>query len=444
MFKTNNLPKAKKLSLLRLKTLQFFGRRTIAQIEERQKEIRELLNSGDELNLDEIQEELRGLEEEKEALKAQAEQRQQLLNNINTGITETRQIPKPHESEGQPQKGTTEIRNMSWDEAIETEEYRSAWARDMMGLSLSNEERETLNRVNEEYREFTHNTENTQILVPKTVAAGIWRRAEEQYPLWADVRKLRVSGNLTMLKSDGNSVDGRWYTEDEIVDTDKLGFGQMDLTGCELAKAIQVTWKLKKMALPEFEAYIIREIGDRMGISLSTAVYVGKGKPGAGDTFKPEPRGIKTYLSTEEGTPQIKKYEGENITYKDLTGVMALIHSSYVNGATIYANNTTIWNQLANIVDGMGRPMFVADVQSGGVGRIFGKTIKPDAGMPDNEIMIANVDSGYVANINEDITMYREEHVRARLTDYMGYAIVDGDVKDSKAFVILQAATPTV
>ena len=34
--------------------------------------------------------------------------------------------------------------------------------------------------------------------------------------------------------------------------------------------------------------------------------------------------------------------------------------------------------------------------------------------------------------------MHTEEHVKARTTDYMGYAIVDGDVYDSKAFAMLK------
>ncbi|MFL7940806.1 phage major capsid protein [Priestia megaterium] len=409
----------------------------LKEILARKQEIRTLLQGDEDINVEEIQEELRGLQEEEKKI----QERREMAEKINTGDLEGREIQKPKEQE-QPK---TEIRNMNWNDAIDTEEYRSLWAKEMMGQTLTSEERDTFNKVNDEYRAFTHTTENSQILIPKTITAGIWKRAEEQYPLWADVHKFRVPGNLSMLKSDGNSVDARWYTEDQTVDTDKLGFGQLDLTGCELAKAIQVTWKLKKMALAEFEAYIIREIGDRMGISLSKAVYEGKGKPGAGDTFKPEPRGIKTVLTAEADTPQILEYdETKGVEFKTLTGVMAAIHSSYVNGATIYASNSSIWNILANIVDGQGRPMFITDVQSGGVGRILGRSIKPDAAIPEGEFLIANVSAGYVANINEDITMYREDHVRERLTDYMGYAIVDGDVLDSKAFVILQTGTPEV
>lgn len=404
----------------------------LTEIETRKAEIRGLLDGEGDVDLDALETELRELNEEAQKI----EKRKQIASQINTGEVEARNVDalKP--------PGTKEVRSMKWDEAIETKEYREMWAKDMMGSALDTEERSVYDRVNAEYRDFTHSTENSAVLIPKTVSDGIWKRAEEQYPLWADVRKLRVRGNLTMIKSDGNAVSPKWYDEATKVETDKLGFGELNLTGCELAKAVQVTWKLRKMAIEDFVSYIVREIGDRMGAALSAAVYAGKGKPSGAETFKPEPKGIKTVLSAEVGTPQIISYTGD-IAYKTLTAAMGAVHSSYANGVFIYANNTTIWSELANLVDGMGRPMFIADVMNGGVGRIFGRTVKPDATIPAGEILVGNLDSGYLANINEDITMYTEDHVRDRLTDYMGYAIVDGDVIDSKAFVIVKDSTPT-
>lgn len=414
---------------LDLQTFAAPGR--LSEIEKRKGEIRALLDGDTEVDLDALETELRSLEDEATKI----EKRKQIAAGITAGTVEARTL----ESIKPPEK---EIRSMKWDEAIETKEYRAAWAKEMMGVKLETEERSMYERVNVEYRDFTHSTENSAILIPKTVSDGIWRRAEEQYPLWADVRKLRVRGNLTMIKSDGNAVNARWYDEDTKVETDKLGFGELNLTGCELAKAIQVTWKLRKMAIEDFVSYIVREIGDRMGIALSAAVYAGKGKPSASE-FKPEPRGIKTALLAESGKPQIVGFDSAvGLKFTDLTTVMGTVHSSYANGLTIYANNSMIWSTLANVVDGQGRPMFIADVMAGGVGRIFGRTIKPDASIPDGEILFGNLSDGYLANINEDITMYTDDHVRERLTDYMGYAIVDGDVVDSKAFVILQDTTP--
>ena len=58
--------------------------------------------------------------------------------------------------------------------------------------------------------------------------------------------------------------------------------------------------------------------------------------------------------------------------------------------------------------------------------------------MEDDELLLGNVGRGYVMNINENVTLYQEDHVKARATDYMTYAIVDGDVLTTKAFALLK------
>lgn len=424
----------KPVSLFRL-DLQFFAARTLADIEKRQKEIRELLHGDSDVNLEEIEEELRALDEEKQRLKTDIEKRQAMLDKIGSGEIESRQIEKPLEQRSK----NLEVRNLSWNQAIETEEYRSAWLKDMMGQSLSEEERSLMYKVNDEYRAFTHNTENTAILIPKTVVAGIWTRAEETSSLWKEVRKFRVTGELSMIKGNEAASEAEWYVEEDEVDTKELTFGQLILNGCELARAIQVTWKLRKMAIQEFEAYIISEIGKKMGKALAHGVYVGKGKPGTGDTFKPEPLGIKTALLAEAGTPQVNEYTAaDGMKYDDLVDLLANLHSSYAGGAKIYANYRTITSTFMKIKDANDRPYWVADPARPGSGYILGFKVEADEAIPVGEVLAANLSEGYIANINEDVTMHREEQMKKRLTDYMGYAIVDGAPLDNKAFSILR------
>src|SRR5690606_36900217 len=98
------------------------------------------------------------------------------------------------------------------------------------------------------------------------------------------------------------------------------------------------------------------------------------GKPGTGDTFKPQPKGIVTALVAEQGTPQIIEYDDtDDLDYDKLAKAMGLIKSTYKNGADIYAKSTTSWNKLALIKDDQGRPLFISDVTTdGGSSRIFG------------------------------------------------------------------------
>lgn len=329
-------------------------------------------------------------------------------------------------------------------EKNEKEIYVTAWAKEMMGKALTQEEQDVFNRINDEFRSnpvneaFTHTTENTGMVIPETVVQGIWKEIGETYPLWQDVRKLNVKGTLTMLKGE-TSTDAGWYEEDDETEDGKETFGTLNLTGCELSRAITISWKLKAMSIDAFIPYIQSRLAEKMGAALGYGVSTGKGKPGETDTFKPEPRGIITALKAEESTPQIVTYTDANpLKYDHFTEAFAKIKSGYLKGAAIYADNKTIWGKIANIKDEAGRPYFVPDVTGGGVGRILGLAVKEDDSITNGSILIANADKGYLANINQSMTLDNEDHKKKRITDYIAYSIVDGDVVTTKAFALIQ------
>jgi HK97 family phage major capsid protein len=316
--------------------------------------------------------------------------------------------------------------------------YENAWAKQMMGKSLNEAEKEVFNKVNKEFNNaYTHDTGNTTVLIPETVAAGIWSRAEEMYPLYADAKKFSVRGKLSIKKHVSiDAGDAAWYTEDVVTADEQNTFGELNLDGHELAKAVTVSWKLKSMAMAEFIPYIVNELGERVGVALGVAAARGTGVN--------QPRGVETALLAEVGTPQVVTYDPDNATtpvalsYGAITDAISRIHSSYLSGSAIYANNAAIWNELANLMDDNGRPLFVPDVTSGGVGRMFGLVVKPDAGVSPGSIIIGNASKGLVFNVNEPMSVATEDHVKARTTDYAAYTIVDGDVIDEKAFALIR------
>lgn len=310
--------------------------------------------------------------------------------------------------------------------------YENAWAKVMMGKSsgLSKEEKDVFDKTNTEFRNaYTHTTENTGILIPETVVAGIFKRAEEMYPFFGDTKKYNIKGKLTIKKHKSiDAGDANWYLESEVVEDEQNTFGELTLDGHELAKAITVSWKLKSMAVSEFIPYIINELGERVGVALGVAALKGTGTK--------QPFGVETVLAAEENTPQVASYANTGVTYKDITGMISKLHSSYLNGACFYANNTTIWTQLANIVDNSGKPIFIPDPTGGGIGRLFGIVVKADAGVSEGAILLGNAKS-YIVNTNEQFSVVTEDHAKARATDYVIYGIVDGNVLDTKAFSLL-------
>lgn len=312
--------------------------------------------------------------------------------------------------------------------------YVNAWAKQMMGKSLTADEQNVIDMVNA----YTHTTGNTGIVIPENVAQGIWDMVEEMYPLWADVQKTYVNGNYTVPISNTSSA-AAWYDEATATADGTETFRSLTLTGCELARAITVSWKLREMAVADFIPFIQKKLAQKMGAALGYGVSNGKGQPGVGDTFKPEPKGIITELKAETSTPQVVEYDAtDGVTYTDLTAVRAKVTIG-TNVLAFYANAATIWTQLANVKDQNGRPIMIADPAAGGINRIFGIPVKEDDSMIAGEILLGAPGVGYIANVNKDMSLQTEEHAKARTADYCAYAIVDGGVLSTKAFALLVA-----
>ncbi|MEG7342556.1 phage major capsid protein [Bacillus cereus] len=356
-----------------------------------------------------------------------------LKDNVNITNIENKSVPL---------KETKTLENTKEVEPVDQKQmYTNAWAKVMMGQKISGNEELIFDKVNSEFKNATQTAATHAVVIPETVAADIWKEAEDLFPILNDVKMTYVPGDFTIIKETNSGADAAWYDEKTEVVDGEFGLGELNLTGCELAKAIPISWKLRKMSIEKFIPYITSLLAEKMGAALAKGVVSGKGKPGAGDTFKPEPKGIITAIEGEAQKPQVVSYsDSDDLNYDKIAQAMGKIKSSYKTGAAIYAKSTVIWNKLALLKDSMGRPLFIPDVTSGGIGRMFGLPVKEEDSVPEDAILFGNVARGYAANVNENMTIYTEDHVKQRYTDYMSYSIVDGDVLSTKAFALVKKA----
>lgn len=317
-------------------------------------------------------------------------------------------------------------------------EYENAFIKAIHGDKLTNEESQLIADVNKN----VWNSETTKehaLIIPETLMSGIWQKAAEQHPILNDLTPTYIKGDVKFLYDTSEDSDADWITESDTSSDAKVSEDSILLTGCELSKAITLSWKLKKMSLDDYIPYVIDKLGKKIGNTIAKAVISGKGKPTASDNFKAQPRGIITKLKAEKGTPNVINYSG-NLTYANLTHLMAMLNAAYKSGAAIYANSKTVWTVLYNLIDANNRPIFVQDVSAGGIGHIFGVPVKEEDAVSDNDVLLGNVNAGYRFNFNESMTIYQEEHIKARETDYMAYCIVDGDVISTEPFALLTPA----
>lgn len=312
--------------------------------------------------------------------------------------------------------------------------YEAAWAKWAMGTASPED-----NAVIKAYNAAL-TTETSGVVIPTTLARGILDDVEKAFPYYADTAKTFVTGAVTYLKDKGSS-DAAWYDEATPTADATQTFGTITLYGCELARSITVSWKLKAMSISEFIPYIRAKLSSKMGQALGYGVFNGRGIS-AESTWKPEPVGVITELLKPENSSQV--IELTNPTAEQLIAGIAKANAAiepyYENGSAYYVNSKTLWNRIASVCDSTGRPIFTvnSDVQSSIVGYIFGKPVKRDSGVPDDRIVLSNAKDGYCVNVNQQITIGQQDDNKARTTDYNAYGIFDGCPVSAKAHALLK------
>lgn len=335
---------------------------------------------------------------------------------------------------GKTEEGPTKMTDVKEKEIKADAEYSEVFALKLMGKKLNTEQSTIYNAINT-------TDDGITTVIPKTVRAEIWKEMKDLHPIVQDTPYTSVPGYMSLPKEKGDTEDADWYDEaTPVADGTKVVIGSIDLVGYELSKVIKLSWKLSKMGTKEFLAYVKTKIADKMGAAIAGGILNGKGVPGEADTFKAQPKGIIPALKAESTTPQVITYTASALAYKDVTKLMSKIKSGYKKEAVIYASSDTIWNELANVETKNGKTVFVANAIDGGVGKVFGVTVKEEAGMADGQILLANSKRGYAMNVTEDIHVYTEVAMRVRSNDYMGYAILDGAPLTTKAFALLEKA----
>ena len=303
-------------------------------------------------------------------------------------------------------------------------EYFAAFVDTLQG-NASRDQKRLLGEVN------AQNTGNTGILVPNSVVGGIWTMVDELYPLWRAIPKTRVNGSITIQRNVGSDDVLGWVEENQQTRMTRFHFENFDLNGHEISLGIDVSFKLNAMSRNDFVSHIQQQLAVKFGYQLARAVYEGTG---VGMGF-----GIKTRLL--QGTNTERIIQTPKITYHDLTQWFAKIKSGILHGCTIYANNYTIWTELADMVDNNGRPILFQAVSNGSVGNIFGVSVVESGELADGEVLIANMTRGMRCNINKDITIAHESDNRNRRNSYFLHSIVDFDVFDIECFALI-TSTP--
>lgn len=354
--------------------------------------------------LEEIRSQLDNLEveEEKKQLISEIEERELVRNTQNE--VETRKFVKVDNMNNEKEK-KSEKRSLA--EILKSPEYRTAWAKTLLNRKLDKQEERALgDAVTTTATEYTASAAETQginnggLFIPTDVRTDMLRIIEETSPFLRDVRKLAVSANIDMPYLNA-ADDAEWYAELEDTKNEGAEYKSLSLTGHELAKQVEITWKLEAMAVEEFIAFITKELANKMARALATAVLYGDGDK--------KPTGALKDATKVTGTEVIETMIN---TYAQLPSEMKVGAKAYLSSALAI--------QVVGFKDNNGNYPYLQGLDKTALFKV-----EVDPFLKDEDMIVGNPQN-YVLNTVQQISVNQEKKITQRRTTYSTYAIYDG------------------
>ena len=299
---------------------------------------------------------------------------------------------------------------------IKSPEYRTAWAKVMMGKPLDNIDKKAIgDAIGTTATTFVeadadHNgINNLGLLIPETLRLDLLKLAEESSPIYRDITKLNINGNID-LPYLFSADDSEWYVETSSTKNEGQEYRNLKLTGHELAKSIEITWKAESMTVDGFLEFILGELNKKMNTALINGCIYGDGNR--------KPTGITNGLSpkTNSNVIDLIKTCLGSLEKENRVGAKVYIASDIADEISFYKDENGNY------------PYLVAGLTNAG-----GSKIETDPYLTSGDIVVGNC-SNYILNFNEPLRVDKEIKVQPRRVIYGGYLIADGNKKPN-AFV---------
>jgi HK97 family phage major capsid protein len=392
---------------------------SIQDIEKRAKEIKRVVETDPNADIESLNIELEGLKQAKYNIEQRSQKPAQQFNPITGASFETGASYEAREGD-----------------VFASPEYRSAFFKSLLGQQLTAVEDAAFKRamdiVKAERRADAFNTVTSAAAVlPTTTLNEVIKKARTMGGLLPVCRGFNLPTNISVPVGTP-ATKASWHTEGQAVESEKNTVAAVSFSGHEILKVFSISAAAKKMSIAAFESYIIDELNACVMECIADALVNGTGE-GQGT-------GLETITWTA-GTNAVEYANGSTPDYADFVATMALLKRGYSQGAKWAMNNATLYTHVYGIVDNNGRPIFIADPKNESIGYILGREVVIDDNIADGDIYLGNFNyMGY--NLAEGIVIEvsRESSFRSGLIDYRALAIADCKPIVTEAFVKLQEA----
>lgn len=278
----------------------------------------------------------------------------------------------------------------------------------------------------EERAAFTHLTSNTGAVVPTETQNEIISLIDSSAVLFGDVHRdnfqhiYEIPRHAAIAAGDAAATTEGAAPANEEQNT----FNTITINGDEIKKTFKMSRKMSVTSIAAFESYIINEMAARLA-------YAAEGK--IIDTLSDATYGMVAANKITITGANAKLTKAKLV---EALGKLKTFNNPASKGAIVYANGTTIWNQIAMVEDANDRSYFIQSEQTEDPtiqGRIFGKVVKQDDALTDDVILIGYPDL-FRSNIFDGISIdpYVEHGSQKRCWD--GYLLYGGALAVPQAF----------
>lgn len=307
----------------------------------------------------------------------------------------------------------------------------SAGVRLVEGNDLNDVERTALTAM-EQRAAFTVTTGNTSSVVPVELQSEIISLIDNSTALFSDVTRDTIPGQYELVRHKSITKGDAAKTAEGAAPSDEEQnvFDRITLTGDEIKKTVKLSRKMMVQSLDSFRTYINREVSARCGVAGDKIVLA---------------KLVDSTLGMAAGN-KINVAKTGTLTKADVMKALSLL-KTYGNpaakGVRIYANQSTIWNQIAAIEDATKRSYFIDERDDDPTvkGRIFGSIVKLEDNLEDGVIMLGYPDlfrsNLFDGPVVEAVTLPDGSWNTA----INGYMLYDGGLAVPESFVQLTVGT---
>lgn len=299
----------------------------LGEIATRRVEIRGLLTSGNEADLNKIEEELRALEAEETGLRKRLEMAQRIQNNeVETRVVTTTRKPE-----------TPEDRMV---DRYDTAEYRKAFM-DYVTRGVRSDKLEF--RIDQ-----TTELGDIGAVIPTTILNRIVEKMEESGRIWSRVTKTSVKGGVQIPVSSAKPV-ATWVAAGQMSDKQKKVVDDTIMFSYhKLQCRVAVELVTGTVVLPIFETTLSENIAEAMVKSFDEAILLGSGVG--------EPLGIAKDPSVPAGQ-SVSVAAADFSKYETWTKLMGKVPRKYRSGVVLIMNDGDWTSHIEGMVDANGQPV---------------------------------------------------------------------------------------